>query len=55
MNAVRNSSEHATMMAIGILFVILLLGAILVVVAKRGGFSSLKAPKGFEMLNPPPR
>lgn len=53
MHALRNSSDHATAMAIGILFAILLIGALLVVAVKRGGFSSFRSPKGIEMLKPP--
>lgn len=40
-------------MAIGILFAILLIGALLVIGVKRGGFSSFRSPKGIEMLKPP--
>lgn len=53
MRALRNSSDHATAMAIGILFIVLLISALLVIAAKRGGLSSFRSPKGIESLKPP--
>lgn len=44
MNALRNSSDHATAMAIGIVAFILIIGALLVVVVKRGGLPTFKRP-----------